>query len=260
MIEQHQPQMRLSSRCYAVTGLAYLPPWSVNAGFVTGDETTLIADTGANALAAATIHGYAMAVRPGNRIVVVDTERHFDHIGGNGYFRERGIEVYGHASIMRTDDEFRAEVAEFNAAIPDAARRGFGEAAVFYRGTTLANPNRPLSDEITLDLGGAAAEILLTPGHTPSNLSVYVPDDGVLFCGDCLINGYVPNLDAGGTPEWRQWVESLDRIARLKLRAVVPGHGAVIVGDEIPRAVDCVRGELERALARGISPTAAARK
>jgi len=250
--------MRISSRCHAVTGLAYLPPWSVNAGFVTGDETTLIADTGANVLAASTIHGYAVAARPGNRIMVIDTEQHFDHIGGNHYFRERGIDVYGHASIARTDDEFRAEIAEFHAAIPDAARRGFGEAGIFYRGTALANPNRPLSAETTLDLGGTTVEILLTPGHTPSNLSLHVPEDRVLFCGDCLINGYVPNLDAGGPAEWRQWVGSLERLSRLELQAVVPGHGAVIAGDEIPRVIDVVRGELERAIARGVSPTATA--
>ena len=44
--------MRLSPRCFAVTGLAYIPPWSVNAGFVAGEHTTLVVDTGANALAA----------------------------------------------------------------------------------------------------------------------------------------------------------------------------------------------------------------
>jgi glyoxylase-like metal-dependent hydrolase (beta-lactamase superfamily II) len=250
--------MRLSAHCFAVTGLAYVPPWSVNAGFAAGELTTLIIDTGANALAAATIHGYASAVRPGNRIAVIDTERHFDHIGGNGYFRERGIDVYGHASIERTEDEFRAEVAEFNAAIPDAARRGLGEAAVFYAGTILANPNRPLRDGATLDLGGCSAEILLTPGHTPSNLSVYVPEDGVLFCGDCLANGYVPNLDTGTTADWRQWTESLDRLSRLDLRAIVPGHGPVAEGATVPQLIDSVRRELERAIATGISPTAAA--
>ncbi len=41
--------MRLSNRCYAVTGLAYQLPWVVNAGFIVGDEETLIVDTGANA-------------------------------------------------------------------------------------------------------------------------------------------------------------------------------------------------------------------
>jgi len=248
--------MRLSARCFAVTGLAYLPPWSVNAGIVAGEHTTLIVDTGANALAAATIHGYASAVRPANKLLVIDTERHFDHIGGNGYFRERGIDVYGHASIDRTEDEFRAEAAEFNAAIPDRARRGWGEAEVFYRGTVLANPNRPLRAGATLDLGDCSAEILLTPGHTPSNLSVYVPGDGVLFCGDCLTNGYVPNLDCGAKPDWQLWLESLDRLSRLDMRAIVPGHGPVATGAAIAELIDSVRRVLERAIAIGISPTA----
>ena len=48
-----------------------------------GQHTTLIVDTAANALAAATIHGYATIARPGNRLVVIDTEKHFDHIGGD---------------------------------------------------------------------------------------------------------------------------------------------------------------------------------
>src|SRR3984885_14159814 len=106
--------MQLSNRCFAVTGLGYLPPWTVNAGFVTGDETTLIVDTGANAAAASTIYGYASMARPSNRLLGLNTERPFDHIGGNGYFRQRGIHVHGHASIQRTADEFRAEIADFN--------------------------------------------------------------------------------------------------------------------------------------------------
>jgi glyoxylase-like metal-dependent hydrolase (beta-lactamase superfamily II) len=238
--------MRLSAHCFAVTGLGYVPPWSVNAGIVAGGHTTLIVDTGANALAAATIHGYASAVRPGNRLVVIDTELHFDHIGGNGYFRERGIDVYGHASIDRTDDEFRAEVAEFNAAIPDEVRRGRGEAEAFYRGTVLANPNRLLSTDSTWELGDCTAQILLTPGHTPSNLSVYVPADGVLFCGDCLANGYVPNLSCGTKRDWQLWLESLDRLSGLDLRAIVPGHGPVAMGDAVQELIETVRRELKR--------------
>ncbi len=82
-----------------------------------------IIDTGANAAAAATIHGYASIARPSNDLLVLNTERHFDHIGGNGYFRDLGIDVYGHASIQRTESEFRAEMAEFNAEISNPARR-----------------------------------------------------------------------------------------------------------------------------------------
>jgi hypothetical protein len=41
----------------ALTGFAYVPPWTVNAGFVWGSQRTLIVDTGPTVLAAATIVG-----------------------------------------------------------------------------------------------------------------------------------------------------------------------------------------------------------
>jgi glyoxylase-like metal-dependent hydrolase (beta-lactamase superfamily II) len=247
--------MQLSDRCFAVTGLGYLPPWTVNAGFVIGDEATLIVDTGANAAAAATIHGYASLARPSNRLLALDTERHFDHIGGNSYFRERGIDVYGHASIQRTGDEFHAEMSEFNGEISNPARRAHHESEIFYHETRLANPNCPIVEDVCMSLGDCDIQILLTPGHTPSNVSVFVPSDGVLFCGDCLVNGYLPNLDAGSVADWQLWLQSLDRVAALAPRMVVPGHGPVASGDGVPRLIESVREVLRQAIATGRSPT-----
>jgi glyoxylase-like metal-dependent hydrolase (beta-lactamase superfamily II) len=247
--------MRLSDRCFAVTGLGYLPPWTVNAGFIIGDETTLIIDTGANAAAACTIHGYASMARPSNRLLVLDTERHFDHVGGNGYFRERGIDVYGHASIQRTGEEFHAEISEFNAEISNPARRARHESEVFYHGTQLANPNCPITEDSRMNLGACEIDILLTPGHTPSNISVYVPSDNVLFCGDCLVNGYLPNLDAGSVDDWRIWLKSLDRVSALGPKFIVPGHGPVAAGDEVPRLLESVREILRQSIEAGRSPT-----
>jgi glyoxylase-like metal-dependent hydrolase (beta-lactamase superfamily II) len=250
--------MRLSDRCFAVTGLAYVPPWSVNSGFVAGEQITLVIDTGANALAAATIYGYASAARPGNRLIVINTEKHFDHIGGNGFFRERGVDVYGHLGIQRTAAEFRSEIAEFNGQISASARRALGEAEVFYNGTKLANPNRPVSQDTVLNLGGCDAQIILTPGHTPTNLSVFVPSDGVLFCGDCLVNGYLPNLDCGTNADWQDWLRSLDRIAGLTPKIVVPGHGPVAKDRDATRLIEVIRETIEQSLERGLSPTSPA--
>ncbi len=247
--------MRVSNRCYAITGLAYVPPWPVNAGFIVGEQTTLVVDTGASALSAATIHGYASAVAPANRIAVLNTEKHFDHVGGNSYFRDRGAEIHGHALIARTPEEFEQERAEYNAHIASSARRRWQEGEVFYRGTTLANPARAIHSDTTLDLGKCTVEVLLTPGHTPTNVSAWVPEDGVLFCGDCLSNGYIPNLDFGSRAHWRQWLESLKRIEKLHPRVIVPGHGPVAMEGEAPLLIDAVRGELELAIAKGFSRT-----
>ena len=247
--------MRLSDRCFAVPGLGYLPPWTVNAGFITGDETTLVVDTGANAAAASTIYGYASIARPSNRLLVLDSERHFDHIGGNAYFRERGVDIYGHSSIQRTDQEFRSEMEEFNGEISNFQRRARHESEVFYHQTRLVNPNRPIIEDTSLDLGNCPIRILLTPGHTPSNISVYVPSEGILYCGDCLVNGYLPNLDAGSVDDWKIWLKSLDCIADLAPSIVVPGHGPVARGDEVPRLIESVREVLRNAIGAGRSPT-----
>lgn len=248
--------MRLSARCYAVTGLGYSAPWCVNAGFVTGDKVTLVVDTGGNALAAQTVHGYAEAARPGNQLRVVNTEKHFDHIGGNGFFRDLGIDVWGHAGVARTGAEFAAEIAEFNLAIPNAARRARGEASAFFHRTHVVNPNRQIHSDTQMDLGGCVVDILLTPGHTSTNLSVWEPADRVLFTGDCLIGEYLPNLDAGTPADWRLWLDSIDRLEALRPAIVMPGHGPVARGEEIQIVMDTVRRVLRESIARGYSPTA----
>ncbi len=220
---------------------------------------TLVIDTGGNTLAAQTVHGYASAARPGNQLRVVNTEKHFDHIGGNGFFRDQGIDVWGHVEAVRTPDEFQAEIAEFNDAIPNQARRERGEARAFFHATHLTNPNRQIHGDTRLDLGACTVEILLTPGHTATNLSVWVPDDRVIFTGDCLISGYLPNLDAGNPGDWQLWLESIARIESLNPAIVVPGHGPVARGDEVRAIMETVRRVLRDSIARGYSPTSAER-
>jgi glyoxylase-like metal-dependent hydrolase (beta-lactamase superfamily II) len=248
--------MRLSPRCYAVTGLAYAPPWCVNAGFIVGDDETLVVDTGGNALAAQTVHGYATAARSENPLRVLNTEKHFDHIGGNGFFRAQGFDIWGHRDIARTPAEFQAELAEYNDAIPNLRRRAAGESAAFFHGTQLTNPNRVIEQDTQFDLGNCTVEILLAPGHTPTNISAWVPTDGVLYTGDCLIAEYIPNLDAGTPADWQIWLASIDRLEALKPETVVMGHGPVARGAEVRTVINRVRSVLQESIERGHSPTA----
>ena len=227
----------------------------MNAGFIVGHGITLIVDTGACALAAGTIGGYASAAKPEHSLRVINTEKHFDHIGGNSYFRQRAVEIWGHANVSRTTEEFDAEIAEFNSAIENPARRSREEAKVFFSGTVLAVPDHLVESAMPFDVGGLSAEILLTPGHTNSNLSVWVPEDGVLFSGDCLVNGYLPNLDAGAPEDWRTWLESIHRIEALRPAVVVVGHGPVARGEQVDRIIGDVRQILKEAIRTGRSPT-----
>ena len=97
----------------------------------------------------------------------------------------------------------------------------------------------------------------MTPGHTSTNVSVWVPSDRVLFSGDCLIAEYLPNLDAGAVEDWRIWLNSLERIEALGAEQAVAGHGPVARNAaEVRRMIDRVRAVLVESIERGKSPTA----
>ncbi|UCE24170.1 MAG: MBL fold metallo-hydrolase [Candidatus Zixiibacteriota bacterium] len=247
--------MKINERCYVVYGLTMTPPWMVNSGFVVGDNRTLIIDSGGNYLSAQTIHGYAMVARPTNTLLVINTEPHSDHMGGNCLFRELGIDVYGHEGIDRNDDQLKAVKEGYNDAVPDAFRRTHHEGDLVFLHTRFVNPNMRFREDFTLDLGGFEIQVMMTPGHTPENASVYVPSVKTLYCGDTIVNGYVPNLTVGGVDDWHKWLKSLDRIERLALDTVVPGHGEVMGGGDIKSEVGRTRTLLEEAIQSGVAPT-----
>jgi glyoxylase-like metal-dependent hydrolase (beta-lactamase superfamily II) len=247
--------MKVTEHCYAVLGLGCIPPWTVNAGFVVGGSRTLVVDTGANALAAETIHGYASGVRPQNPLVAINTERHLDHIGGNAFFRDKGIDVYGHAQIARDDADLLDDVEAYNRCIPNRIRRELREGRIFFEGTAIANPNRPIQEATSLDLGALTAEVLMTPGHTRTNVSVFVPAEGVLYCGDCVVSRYLPNLEGGSVEDWRAWLRSLDLIASLGPTYIVPGHGGQLKGPQVQAEIHRIRSLLQEAVVKGVPPT-----
>lgn len=240
--------MKISLSCYAITGLAFIPPWSVNAGFIVGEERVLIIDTGPNRFAAQTIYGYASSVGSGRRILAINTEQHLDHLGGNGLFKENQLDIYGHYKINRTPADLASMIGEYNECIPNLIRRNRREAEFLFADAEIYNPNIRLKTDTVIQLGRIEAHVIFTPGHTPTNLSVYVPSEGILFCGDCILKSYLPNLESGNLVDWEIWLESISKLENLNLRTVVPGHGEVLKGNEITKGFEWTRRIVEEAI------------
>jgi glyoxylase-like metal-dependent hydrolase (beta-lactamase superfamily II) len=247
--------MHISKHCYALLGFSYEPPWAVNAGFIAGEGHTLIIDSGPHPLAAATLHGYAIAVQPTNRLLVINTERHFDHIGGNSYLHDQGAPIYSHPLAVRTEAELATDFEEHNACVANAVRRTRKEGQIPFAGMRIVAPDHSIHADMELDLGALSVRVLLTPGHTSSNLCVFVPAEGVLYCGDSVVSEYLPNLEGSSIQDWHTWLHSLARIEALHPQVLVPGHGRVLRGTEILPEIERVRTVLEQALATGTAPT-----
>jgi glyoxylase-like metal-dependent hydrolase (beta-lactamase superfamily II) len=80
--------------------------------------------------------------------------------------------------------------------------------------------------------------------NSPHDVTIYLPEDQVLFSGDMLVQSPLPYLGAS----WPvPWIEVLRQIEALPIRALVPGHGPVMKDHAYTRQV---RGLLEAATSR----------
>lgn len=247
--------MKISDNCYLISGLSGPGHWVPIAGFITGNHKTLVIDTGMTYMSGRTIHGYALAAKPDNEILAAVTEPHFDHIGGNCFFKEQGIEIFGHKDIQRPNELIEAAKVELNTVIDNSCRKKAGEEDAYFLFTEVVNPDRDLSHGDVFDLGGIHVEVLATPGHTPANLSFLAVEEKVLFCGDAVVTHYIPNLEAGEVKDWKTWLDTLDLIEEKKPDIIVPGHGDLIKGKNMAEDIQRIRGFLKTAIVTGKPPT-----
>jgi cyclase len=158
---------------------------------------------------------------------VINTEHHVDHIFGNYYFKGAGTVVhhqgvYDNFMLASPDLDPFAYAAE---AIPTDDPQG--QAIFPDRDEYFQDPNKAtvvFTGDLTLRVGGHTFELLHTPGHTPGQVAVHVPEERVVFTGDTVFSECQTWLM---TSDVRQWLASLTRIASLDVDHLVPGHGPV---------------------------------
>ncbi|MFC7432369.1 MULTISPECIES: MBL fold metallo-hydrolase [unclassified Agrococcus] len=177
---------------------------------------------------------------------IVLTHGDQDHIGVAEALRvDHGIPVFVHeADAARARGD---EAAPANPMPPWRLR-----AAIGFVGTMLAKAGRTrrlgevrtVVDGDVLPLPGAPVVIGM-PGHSPGSIAVHLPAHGVVAVGDALTTRHV--LTGDTTPQLAPFTDdvdgagaSLDRLAAIDARVVVPGHGPVWQGT--PRALaDAIR-------------------
>ena len=80
-----------------------------------------------------------------------------------------------------------------------------------------------------------AVKVLLTPGHSPGSVCLYLEKDRILISGDVVFAGSVGRTDfPGGSPSLLR--KSIDELSKLDVEYLVPGHstemGSIITGED----------------------------
>ncbi len=228
-------------------GITVLSRWVFNCYVVHdgGDGRPVVVDPG---LPSTTRAALAMLGSRADRVVVVATHGHADHVGGLTVAGAARGEVslpvrirdYLHGETPRSPG--LREVAKIRPVLADQPRclRSLLEVArtgrqVGYDGSGARFPVRPshwLTDGEPL-AGASDWQVLHTPGHTDDSTSLWNPRTGVLLSGDAV-------LSAGGrawfTPELvdHDLADATEqRLRPLPVAVLLPGHGRPVVGRHV---------------------------
>jgi glyoxylase-like metal-dependent hydrolase (beta-lactamase superfamily II) len=108
-----------------------------------------------------------------------------------------------------------------------------------------------------VDSGGRSFEVIPAPGHAQTQVALYEAATGDVFTGDLVISPGAAAVLIWGNP-WQE-AESLRRVARLRPRRMLTGHG-LIAEDPIPllelkaeRIEEAARRSVEL-ISEGVSP------
>jgi len=216
-----------------------------NVGIVVGRTATLVVDTGLGPRNGETIQREMKKLSANADVYVATTHYHPEHSLGAAAFK--GAKV-----LMPRAQQH--EMTELGKPIQDTFAKRSPLTAELLNGAVYPTPDIVFDRDYRLDLGGVHARLLWrgpAAMHTRGDTMIFVEEDGVLFTGDVVMSQRF--LGAQNTSSIAAWLTTLDELASLAPKVVVPSHGTIGDATLIARdraflqAVQARVGELKRA-------------
>ena len=214
--------IRVTDRVYYVQGRpgaasAENEGFNSNAGFVITDEGVVVVDAlGTPVLGEALLDAIRRVTpKPIKKIVV--THYHADHFYGLAALKADGAEVWAQERAREYLDGGEAQRR-----LEQRSRDLFPWVPA---DMAIVRPDHWIGEHAAFTLGHERFEIEhMGPAHSPEDVIIVVPEEGVVFVGDVLFAGRIPFV---GQADSRRWLERIDALMKLEPRVMITGHGEV---------------------------------
>lgn len=190
-----------------------------NVGFVVTGEGVILINTPLSPLEAHQWRDEIAGVTDQEIIYIINTDYHPECIVGNHIFEAPVIAHELTWKKMKSyGDSFRQRLVD--------AFKGEPKVAAELKRLSIVTPQITLTDRMDLHKGNKVLKLIHVGGHTPASVIVHIPEDGVLFAGDVVVNGVHPIMDEADSKEW---LNALTYIRRpwVKAEIIVPGEGEI---------------------------------
>lgn len=185
-----------------------------NSGFIVGSSGVIVIDTGASYRQGKQMIAAIRTVTDRPIVLVVITHAVQEFVFGASAFAETGADLLTHA---KSADLMRQRCNH----CLDNLTSQLGQESM--SGTRLVVPQRTVERSQSMRVAGRDIELLYFGwASTPGDLAVFDRASGVVFAGGLVSNGRIPELRDG---QLSGWLDALDRLERMPVRIIVPGHG-----------------------------------
>ena len=207
-----------------------------NTGVIIGDDGVMIVDAQATPRLAGKVVEKVRSVTDKPIKYVVLTHYHA--------VRVLGASAYGAEQILASE-KCRSMVAERGKEDWDSEFERFPRLFQGHESIPgLTWPTMTFTDRMTVYLGNRRIDLMhLGRAHTAGDIVAWVPDEGVMFTGDIV---EYHSACYCGDGHFSDWGGTLDAIKAYRPRAIAPGRGDALVGDEmVEKAIENTREFLD---------------
>jgi len=195
-----------------------------NIGIVQGRKAVLVVDSGMGPQNGKVTLAEVRKLNPNAPLYLTTTHFHPEHVSGFQAFPQSGV-------LLRPAVQ-QDELVNDSAPLMSLFSKMSPVHAALLKDVRMRLPDITFRDSIEIDLGGVTARLFVTgPAHTRADNFILVKEDGVLFGGDVITNRFFPIINKDGA----NWIKTLDQLAALNPRTIVPGHGEIGGADLIAR-------------------------
>ncbi|MCK4636277.1 MAG: MBL fold metallo-hydrolase [Methanomicrobia archaeon] len=152
---------------------------------------------------------------------LINTHYHPDHTFGNMYF----LDIIAHAACRTT---LKERIPFYKEEVQKEER---------FKNLKIKLPNIVFTENMML-MHTPKIELTHFGGHTEGSITVYVPEEKVLFSGDLLFAGYHLYL---GDADIQEWTDALETILQWDIKKIIPGHGEICDKKEIKKHIDYLK-------------------
>jgi glyoxylase-like metal-dependent hydrolase (beta-lactamase superfamily II) len=222
----HRCLQQIASGVYA-----YVQPtkgwgWS-NAGLIVDGDCSLLVDSLFDLRLATQMHAAMREATPAAELIdiVVNTHSDGDHWWGNKIFEGARIIATRQCGREMHNESPQALLADADNLGAAGRYLKWIFAPFHFDDVQLLFPTDVFDDYLELSVGDTAVHLLeMGPAHTRGDAVVHVPDRSVVFTGDLLFHGSHPVVWVGPV---QNWIAACDRVIKLGVEVVVPGHGPI---------------------------------